>query len=97
MVLLGQGMDNLVYDVNGALVVRFSKEPDPARRAELISSLEDLAYCNRTGISAYTDKSLTALHWLFPTTGVTLPSPASRPSRVPRMSQSGGNPVRLSW
>jgi hypothetical protein len=28
--------------------------------------LEDLAYGDRTGISAYTDKSLTALHWLFP-------------------------------
>lgn len=36
--LLGQGLDNLVYDVNGALVVRFSQEPDPARRARLISS-----------------------------------------------------------
>jgi Phosphotransferase enzyme family len=42
VVLLGQGMDNLVYDVNGALVVRFSKEPDPARRAELISSEAEL-------------------------------------------------------
>jgi aminoglycoside phosphotransferase (APT) family kinase protein len=39
--------------------------------------LEDLAYGNRTGISAYTDKSLTALHWLFPTPGVT-----GRSSRV---------------
>lgn len=38
VVLLGQGLDNVVYDVNGALVVRFSKEPDPTRRAKLISS-----------------------------------------------------------
>jgi aminoglycoside phosphotransferase (APT) family kinase protein len=38
VVLLGQGLDNLVYEVNGTLVVRFSKEPDPARRARLISS-----------------------------------------------------------
>lgn len=30
---LGEGMENLAYDVNGELVVRFSKEPDPARRA----------------------------------------------------------------
>ena len=29
VVLLGQGMDNLVYDVNGALVVRFSKNRTP--------------------------------------------------------------------
>ena len=38
VVFLGQGLDNLVYEVNGALVVRFSKEPDPTRRAKLISS-----------------------------------------------------------
>jgi aminoglycoside phosphotransferase (APT) family kinase protein len=28
--------------------------------------LEDLAYGNRTGLSAYTNKSLAGLHWLFP-------------------------------
>jgi aminoglycoside phosphotransferase (APT) family kinase protein len=30
---LGEGMENLAYDVNGEWIVRFSKEPDPARRA----------------------------------------------------------------
>jgi aminoglycoside phosphotransferase (APT) family kinase protein len=38
LVLVGEGMDNLAYEVNGELVVRFSKEPDPTRRAHLISS-----------------------------------------------------------
>jgi aminoglycoside phosphotransferase (APT) family kinase protein len=38
LVLIGEGMDNLAYEVNGELVVRFSKEPDPTRRADLISS-----------------------------------------------------------
>jgi hypothetical protein len=33
---LGEGLDNLSYVVNGELVVRFSKEPEPVRRAELI-------------------------------------------------------------
>jgi aminoglycoside phosphotransferase (APT) family kinase protein len=33
VVLLGEGEDNLAYEVNGELIVRFSKEPDPARRA----------------------------------------------------------------
>ena len=36
--LLGEGPDNLAYEVNGELVVRVSKEPDPARRAGLISA-----------------------------------------------------------
>ena len=36
--LSGEGTDNLAYEVNGELVVRFSKEPDPARRADLIRS-----------------------------------------------------------
>ena len=36
VVLIGEGVDNLVYEVNGELIVRFSKEPDPAGRAELI-------------------------------------------------------------
>jgi hypothetical protein len=30
------------------------------------SLFEDLAYGIRSGLSAYTDKSLTALEWLFP-------------------------------
>jgi hypothetical protein len=38
VVLTGEGTDNLACEVNGELVVRFSKEPDPARRADLISS-----------------------------------------------------------
>jgi aminoglycoside phosphotransferase (APT) family kinase protein len=42
VVFLGQGLDNLVYDVNGELIVRFSKEPDPMRRATLISSEVEL-------------------------------------------------------
>jgi aminoglycoside phosphotransferase (APT) family kinase protein len=37
VVLIGEGVDNLAYEVNGELVVRFSKEPAPTRRAELIN------------------------------------------------------------
>ncbi|CAA9562166.1 MAG: putative phosphotransferase [uncultured Thermomicrobiales bacterium] len=33
VVLLGEGLDHVAYEVNGALIVRCSKEPDPARRA----------------------------------------------------------------
>ncbi|MFF3418832.1 phosphotransferase family protein [Streptomyces sp. NPDC002698] len=36
VVRLGGGLDNLAYEVNGELVVRFSKEPDPARRTALV-------------------------------------------------------------
>ncbi|MGW0964887.1 phosphotransferase family protein [Streptomyces sp. NPDC002516] len=36
VVPLGEGMDNLAYEVNGELIVRFSKEPDPARRSALV-------------------------------------------------------------
>ncbi|MET8410303.1 phosphotransferase [Streptomyces sp. NPDC005195] len=36
VVPLGEGLDNLVYEVNGELVVRFSKEPDLARRSALV-------------------------------------------------------------
>lgn len=36
VVPLGGGLDNLAYEVNGELVVRFSKEPDLARRAALV-------------------------------------------------------------
>lgn len=31
--LLGEGEDNLAYEVNGELIVRFAKEPDPESRA----------------------------------------------------------------
>src|SRR6185436_14088085 len=30
VVLLGEGEDNIAYEVNGELIIRFSKEPDPA-------------------------------------------------------------------
>ena len=30
---LAEGQENVAYEVNGELIVRFSKEPDPARRA----------------------------------------------------------------
>ena len=33
VVLLGEGLDNVVYLVNDELIVRFSKEPDPEQRA----------------------------------------------------------------
>uniref|UniRef100_A0AAU3I834 Phosphotransferase n=1 Tax=Streptomyces sp. NBC_01393 TaxID=2903851 RepID=A0AAU3I834_9ACTN len=36
VVPLGEGLDNLAYEVNGELVVRFSKEPDLARRTALV-------------------------------------------------------------
>lgn len=36
--LTGEGVDNLAYEVNGELAVRFSKEPDATRRAELVST-----------------------------------------------------------
>ncbi|MFE5374476.1 phosphotransferase family protein [Streptomyces mirabilis] len=36
VVPLGEGLDNLAYEVNGELIVRFSKEPDLARRASLV-------------------------------------------------------------
>jgi aminoglycoside phosphotransferase (APT) family kinase protein len=36
VVRLGEGMDNTAYEVNGELVVRFGKDPDPARRAACI-------------------------------------------------------------
>jgi aminoglycoside phosphotransferase (APT) family kinase protein len=39
---IGEGADNLAYEVNGELVVRFSKEPDPTRRAALISAEVEL-------------------------------------------------------
>ncbi|MGW3663018.1 phosphotransferase family protein [Streptomyces sp. NPDC005141] len=36
VVPLGEGLDNLAYEVNGELIVRFSKEPDLARRTALV-------------------------------------------------------------
>ncbi|MGI8331557.1 phosphotransferase family protein [Actinomadura scrupuli] len=39
---LGEGWDNLVYEVNGDLVVRRSKEADPADRAEATRREADL-------------------------------------------------------
>ncbi|GAA0824627.1 phosphotransferase family protein [Streptosporangium amethystogenes subsp. fukuiense] len=33
---LGEGQDNLAYEVNGELIVRFSQEADPVRRAMLV-------------------------------------------------------------
>ncbi|MGC5011249.1 phosphotransferase family protein [Streptosporangium sp. DT93] len=33
---LGEGEDNTAYEVDGELIVRFAKEPDPTRRAALV-------------------------------------------------------------
>jgi aminoglycoside phosphotransferase (APT) family kinase protein len=38
VLVLGTGRENTAYEVNGSLVVRFSTEPDPARRAELVEN-----------------------------------------------------------
>jgi aminoglycoside phosphotransferase (APT) family kinase protein len=37
VVQVGEGLDNVAYEVNGELIVRFSKEPDPARRTALLN------------------------------------------------------------
>jgi aminoglycoside phosphotransferase (APT) family kinase protein len=37
VVPLGEGTDNIAYEVDGGLIVHFSKEPDPERRADLIT------------------------------------------------------------
>jgi aminoglycoside phosphotransferase (APT) family kinase protein len=37
VVQLGEGLDNVAYEVNGELIVRVSKEPDPARRTALLN------------------------------------------------------------
>ncbi|MFE3141000.1 phosphotransferase family protein [Streptomyces scopuliridis] len=37
VVLLGEGEDNIAYEVNGELIVRFSKDPDPASRAAQVN------------------------------------------------------------
>jgi aminoglycoside phosphotransferase (APT) family kinase protein len=36
VVEVGEGLDNRAYEVNGELIVRFSMEPDPARRTALL-------------------------------------------------------------
>ncbi len=33
---IGEGLENVAYEVNGELIARFSKEPDPASRAVLV-------------------------------------------------------------
>jgi aminoglycoside phosphotransferase (APT) family kinase protein len=38
VVRLGEGQENTAYEVNGELIVRFSKEPDPAGRAALVEN-----------------------------------------------------------
>jgi aminoglycoside phosphotransferase (APT) family kinase protein len=37
VVLLGEGQENIAYEVNGELIVRFGKESDPARRAARVT------------------------------------------------------------
>src|SRR3981189_1062953 len=37
VVQVGEGLDNLAYEVNSELIVRFSKERDPARRTALLN------------------------------------------------------------
>ncbi|MBC6462146.1 phosphotransferase family protein, partial [Actinomadura sp. HBU206391] len=37
VVLLGEGEDNLAYEVNGELIVRFAKEPDSVDRAARVN------------------------------------------------------------
>lgn len=39
---LGEGLDNVVYELNGELIVQASKEADPARRGESIRREADL-------------------------------------------------------
>src|SRR5215207_7390146 len=39
---LGEGLDNAAYEVNGELIVRASKEPDPALRADATRREADL-------------------------------------------------------
>ena len=46
VVQVGVGLDNLAYEVNGELIVRFSKEPDPTRltnEARLLSAVADIS------------------------------------------------------
>jgi hypothetical protein len=44
--VLGEGLDNVAYEVNGELIARFSKAPDPerlAREARLLSVVAAVA------------------------------------------------------
>lgn len=44
--LLGEGQDNVAYEVNGELVVRFAKVPDPAetdREARLLEKVAEVS------------------------------------------------------
>jgi aminoglycoside phosphotransferase (APT) family kinase protein len=46
VVPIGEGLDNVAYEVNGELVVRFGKEPDPARldrEARLLAAVARIA------------------------------------------------------
>jgi aminoglycoside phosphotransferase (APT) family kinase protein len=46
VVRLGEGLDNLAYEVNGELIVRVSKQPDPARLANetrLLAAVADVS------------------------------------------------------
>ena len=36
---MGEGLDNVAYEVNGELIVRESKEADPAIRSEALTRL----------------------------------------------------------
>jgi aminoglycoside phosphotransferase (APT) family kinase protein len=43
---LGAGLDNVAYEVNGDLIVRFSREPDPARvtrEADLLAAVAEVS------------------------------------------------------
>ncbi len=46
VVPVGEGLDNLAYEVNGELIVRFTKEPDPTRlnnEARLLAAVADVS------------------------------------------------------
>jgi aminoglycoside phosphotransferase (APT) family kinase protein len=46
VVLVGEGLDNVAYEVNGELIVRFSKDPDPIRldrEARLLAAVAAVA------------------------------------------------------
>jgi aminoglycoside phosphotransferase (APT) family kinase protein len=42
VVVLGEGVDHVAYDIDGDLIARWSKEPDPARRAAATRREADL-------------------------------------------------------
>ena len=46
VVPIGEGLDNTAFDVNGELIVRFSKDPDPQRldrEARLLNAIAEIA------------------------------------------------------